>query len=278
MGFTPAMLLLLPGKHAPPPLLPLPPHRRCRHPHRPSWCVGPTGQPVALPATCLSQPASLPRSQPPAPTSQPDPGWCHRQGPTPSKEEVRTKRKTRKSPAPTTRSTGSWTASHTHRHQPLPGPPTRSSPRPRPGPPTPRPPPHLQVGPPPTCSPKNLVCWFLDCSRIASTRVQASGCSCTFFSTASAATRCRQAGRQTGGRAFRTASAATRCRQAGGRAGRAGGNAGRQAGGHVGGWAGDQAGGVVVGCGGGWGGWARRVGRGGQTACLAAPTQGAGMC
>ena len=45
-----------------------------------------------------------------------------------------------------------------------------------------------------TCRPKNLVCWFLECSRIASTRVQASGCSCTALSTASAAMRCRQRG------------------------------------------------------------------------------------
>lgn len=48
----------------------------------------------------------------------------------------------------------------------------------------------------PTWSPKNLVCWFFECSRMASTRVQASGCSCTALSTASAAERCsRRAGR-----------------------------------------------------------------------------------
>ena len=49
-----------------------------------------------------------------------------------------------------------------------------------------------------TCSPKNLVCGFLECSRIASTLVHASGCSCTALSTASAAMRCRHEGQDTG--------------------------------------------------------------------------------
>jgi len=41
-----------------------------------------------------------------------------------------------------------------------------------------------------TCSAKNLDCCELDRSRMASTRDQACGCSCTVFSTDSAAARC----------------------------------------------------------------------------------------